>query len=216
MARIKEIYAGRPVCGSVRAQGGRGAGYACPWVRMSPGVGRWPAPPPLLRAQKHAHPALQRGGSSRCETGRFASRARRRSGSPAVACRPLRRSEGGGTGSTGAGGHSPRRPAGRGGAHPRAARQAIRWGKRFGLQPTSRSRRVSPPRSSKPDATALQRRRAGARTRLRASGPHVQTDAGHGGGRADHAGRGPAVPGADRHAAQQRADGVGGVERGVV
>src|SRR3546814_76040 len=33
-----------------------GAGWECPWGRMSPGAGLWPTPPPLFRPQGHSHP----------------------------------------------------------------------------------------------------------------------------------------------------------------
>src|SRR3546814_7768778 len=29
-----------------------GSGCGCPWVRMSPGAGLWPTPPPLFRTQR--------------------------------------------------------------------------------------------------------------------------------------------------------------------
>src|SRR3546814_16866974 len=30
------------------------AGGECPWVRISPGAGLWPTPPPLFRTQGHS------------------------------------------------------------------------------------------------------------------------------------------------------------------
>src|SRR3546814_13237233 len=36
-----------------------GSGCGCPWVRMSPGAGLWPTPPPLFRTQGHPHPAFR-------------------------------------------------------------------------------------------------------------------------------------------------------------
>jgi len=44
--------------GSTAAAGGSSAGAAHPFRRMSPGVGRRPTPPPLLRLQGYAAPAL--------------------------------------------------------------------------------------------------------------------------------------------------------------
>src|SRR3546814_7834630 len=40
-----------------------GAGGECPWMRMSPGIGLRPTPPPLFRTQGHSPPPSDlRGG----------------------------------------------------------------------------------------------------------------------------------------------------------
>src|SRR3546814_6681279 len=76
------------------------AGGECPWVRMSPGAGLWPTPPPLFRTQGHSPLApsdlrtrfqlgqerIKKRGPSNRRPGRVATERRSSRAAPATGC----------------------------------------------------------------------------------------------------------------------------------